>query len=238
MSSQLTNVQHRLTPTRCSAQAVRWVVWLLPLHALLLMWGTRERQPSPSTDFAEWARFVSTAELRWSHLIASIGGQTLGVIGTAALTALLVARGAPIGRSAVGLFLHLSGSSLMLSGFGIAAFAQPAIGRLHETQPRLAENLYHAVYDSTAFVVLLTGLVLFSFSTVATGSALRVTPGVPPLAGRLFMLAGPLFGIIGFLFAPFQTVGSLTLAAASVMAAIKLDPVIYTARPHSSDVAE
>jgi len=222
MSAQHTPVNDRPAATATIAHAVGWAVWLVPLHALLLMWGTRERQPSPTTDFAQWARFVSTDELRWSHLIASIGGQTAGVIGTAALTALIVTRGAPVGRSAVGLLLHLSGSSLMLSGFGIAAFAQPAIGRLHATQPRTAEELYHAVYDPAAFVVLLTGLALFSLSTVATGSALTATPEIPRWAGRLFMLAGPLFGIIGFLFGTFQTVGSLTLAVASALAAVKL----------------
>jgi hypothetical protein len=229
MSYQLTDAQGRPTAARLLIGAMRWPVWLVPLHWLLLMWGTRERQPSPSTEFAAWARFVSTDEFRWSHLIISIGGQTAGVIGTVALTALLVAHGAPIGRSALGLLLHVSGSSLMLSGFGIAAFAQPAIGALHDTEPGVAEEMYHAVYTPTVFVVLLTGLALFSFSTVATGSALTSSRWVPRWAGRLFMLAGPLFGVIGFLFSTFQTVGALLLAVTSAMAAREL----HRGRPSS-----
>jgi hypothetical protein len=49
-------------------------------------------------------------------------------------------------KPAIGLLPHLAGSSLMLAGFGVAAFTQPAIGRLHERQPALAEELYHAVH--------------------------------------------------------------------------------------------
>ena len=222
MSGQLTTMQDHPALARRSTQAMRWLAFLLPLHALLLMWGTRVRQPSPSAQFAEWARFVSTDQFRWSHLIVSIGGQTAGMIGTLALTALLVARGAPIGGSALGLLLHISGSSLMLSGFGVAAFAQPAIGELHVTEPRVAEQMYHAVYNPAAFVVLLTGLVLFSFSTLATGAALASSTVVPRWASRLFVVSGPLFGILGFLFGTLQTIGALTLAAASAMAAVRL----------------
>ena len=218
MPAQLANVHvHHTTPLRLD-RAMRWGVWLLPLHALLFLWGTRERQPSPSTEFGEWAAFVSTDEFRWAHLVASIGGQAAGMIGTAAL-GLLVLRGAGIGRSALGLLLHLTGSSLMLSGFGVAAFAQPAIGELYGDRPRIAEEMYHAVYSPTVFVVLLTGLALFSASTVATGAALASSAVVPRWLGRLYAVTGPVFGVLGFLFGIFQTIGALARAAASALAA-------------------
>jgi len=223
MSEQLIEVQDRPHVSGRFARALRGATWLVPLHAVLLVWGTWKRQPSPATEFARWAEFVTTEEFRWAHLVVSIGGQTAGVIGTAALTALVISRGAPVGRSALGLVLHLTGSSLMLSGFGVAAFAQPAIGRLHERHPVLAEEMYDAVYSPAAFVVLLTGLVLFSFSTVATGSALRQAAGVPTWVGRTFAVAGPVFGVIGFLFGTFQTVGALALAAAGSAAVLNLD---------------
>lgn len=219
MPAQLATMHVHHTTAPRVGRALRWGVWLLPLHALLLLWGTRERQPSPSTEFGEWAAFVSTDEFRWAHLVASIGGQTAGMIGTAALTALLVLRGARTGSSALGLLLHLAGSSLMLSGFGVAAFAQPAIGELYTDRPRIAEQMYHAVYSPTVFVVLLTGLALFSASTVATGSALASSAAVPRWTGRLYAVTGPVFGVLGFLFGTFQTVGALALAAASVLAA-------------------
>jgi hypothetical protein len=188
----------------------------------LLVWGTSKRQPGPATEFAQWAHFVTTDEFRWSHLVASIGGQTAGVVGTVALTALMLLRGAPVARSAIGLLLHLVGSSLMLTGFGIAAFAQPAIGELHRREPGLAKEMYDAVYSPAAFVVLLTGLTLFSFSTVATGSALRSTAGVPRWVGRVYAVAGPVFGVVGFLVGTFQTIGAVALATAAAVAAQRL----------------
>ncbi len=224
MSAQLTHPHHHRGVTRRFAHALRWAAWLVPLHAALLVWGTWKRQPSPASEFGQWAGFVTTDAFRWSHLVVSIGGQTAGVVGTVALTALMVVRGAPTGRSAVGLLMYLTGSSLMLSGFGIAAFAQPAIGDLHRREPALAHDLYDAVYSPTAFVVLLTGLALFSFSTVATGSALGSSSGVPRWAARTYAAAGPLFGVVGFLFGTFQTVGALALATAGVVAARTLDP--------------
>jgi hypothetical protein len=203
--------------------ALRWTAWLMPLHALLLVWGTWKRQPSPSTQFAQWADFVLTDHFLWSHLIASIGGQTVGMVGVTALTALAVVRGAPIRPAAVGLLLYLLGSGLMLSGFGVAAFTQPAIGELHESQPAVATQLYDAVYGPAAFVVLLTGLALFSFSTVATGAALAASGGVPRWTGRVYAVAGPVFGVVGFLFGTFQTLGALALALASATTAITLN---------------
>jgi hypothetical protein len=222
MSIESSDVRAGWSSAPLIPRVLGWAVWLLPLHALLLLWGTWNRQPSPSTEFADWARFVSTDEFRWSHLVASIGGQTVGMIGTAALTALMVARGASIGRGAVGLFMFLTGSGLMLTGFGIAAFAQPAVGQLHQSQPGLAEEMYHALYSPSAFVVLLTGLALFSFSTLPTGSALASLLDVPRWAARLYTVAGPVFGVVGFLLDPFQTLGALALAVASAVAAIHL----------------
>jgi hypothetical protein len=223
MSGQSLNVRLRSHGIRRLPQPLRWAVWLVPLHALLLLWATWKRQPSPSTQFAEWAEFVSTDQFLWSHLVASIGGQTVGMIGITALTGLAAQRGAPIRPAGVGLVLHLAGSGLMVSGFGVAAFAQPAIGQVHEQQPEVAEQLYHAVYGPTAFVVLLTGLALFSFSTVATGAALTASGAVPRWTGRMYAVAGPVFGVVGFLFGTFQTVGALALAAAGATAAIKLN---------------
>lgn len=222
MSADVAPATDHAGTARTFPRFLRWAAWLVPLHAGLLVWGTRERQPSPGTEFARWAAFVTTDEFRWAHLVASIGGQAAGMVGTAALTALVVTRGAPVGRSALGLLMHLTGSSLMLSGFGIAAFAQPAIGDLHGRHPGLAQDLYDAVYSPTAFVVLLTGLALFSFSTVATGSAMRLTAGMPRWAGLGYAVAGPLFGVVGFLFGPFQTLGALALVAAGAVAAREL----------------
>ena len=70
MPAQLADVHVRHTTPPHVDRALRWGVWLLPLHALFL-WGTRKAAAQPSTDFGGWAAFVSTDELRWAFLVAS-----------------------------------------------------------------------------------------------------------------------------------------------------------------------
>jgi hypothetical protein len=208
--------------SQASTQAPRpllWLLWLIPLHGLLLVWGTWERQPTPSTEFAEWSRFVTTDNFLWSHVIASIGGQTAAIVAAAALAALLLLRGAPTGRTVTGLVMHLVGSGLLLAGFGTAAFAQPAIGELHASDPGLAEIVYGAVYSPLAIALLLLGAALFGLSTLWTGSALTSLPEVPNLAGRLYAAAGPTFAVVGFFIGPVQTLGALLFVVSGVLVA-------------------
>jgi hypothetical protein len=56
-------------------------VWLLPAFGLLLALSTIRQQPPVQTDFAGYARFVTTGEFLVSHLVASIGGAALAILG-------------------------------------------------------------------------------------------------------------------------------------------------------------
>ena len=47
-------------------------------------------------------------------------------------------------------------------------------------------------------------------------------PELPRWAGRLYAVAGPVFGVVGFLLSPFQTLGALALVAATAAAALRL----------------
>ena len=216
--STLTHDQQPDLTTR-PPRALRWALWLIPLHGLLLLWGTWERQPSPSTELAEWSRFVTTDDFFWAHLAASIGGQTAALLATASLSIILLSRGAPAGRTVTGMLLHLTGSGLLLAGFGVAAFTQPAIGELHTEHPGLAERMYDAVYSPVAIVTLLVGAALFGLSTLWTGSALAALDEVPTVAGRLYGAAGPTFAVVGFLVGPVQTLGALLFLVSGVMVA-------------------
>lgn len=64
--------------------------------SLLLAVSTLTHQPDYKTDFEGYADYVTTTPFLVSHLLASIGGAALGVIGAIALVALLV--GTPAAR--------------------------------------------------------------------------------------------------------------------------------------------
>src|SRR6516225_3866829 len=60
-------------------------LWALPVWALLLFLGTLTHQPSYQTDFPAYARYVTTTEFLISHLVASILGAAIGILGFIAL---------------------------------------------------------------------------------------------------------------------------------------------------------
>lgn len=63
--------------------------WLLPAFGLLLALSTIRQQPPVQTDFEGYARFVTTGEFLVSHLVASIGGAGLAILGVCSVFVLL-----------------------------------------------------------------------------------------------------------------------------------------------------
>jgi hypothetical protein len=60
-------------------------IWLLPAFGLLLALSTIRQQPPVQTDFEGYARFVTTGEFLVSHLVASIGGAALAILGVSSV---------------------------------------------------------------------------------------------------------------------------------------------------------
>jgi len=186
----------------------RWL-WLLPLAGAVTLWATFEHQPNPTTQFGEWARFVTTDRFLAQHLIGSILGQAIWILGAAALTVLALQTGRR-DRSAIGGFtLTVLGVAGLIAGFGVAAFAQPAIGHLELRGIAQAEALYDDVYGIPTFVTLLGGALLFSIASVLLARAAVTIDGVPRWAAVTFGAAGPLIGFLGVAIGALQTVGSL-----------------------------
>jgi hypothetical protein len=180
------------------ARIVRLGLWALPAWAVLLFFGTFTHQPPPQTQLAAWSRYVTTPEFLASHLIASILGAAIGIIGLVALAVFLAGRGRL--RAAVwGLVTGVIGSTLVTSVFGIAAFAQPAIGRDYLAgHTAAARAMYYAAAQGNWLVATaFTGAALLAASLVIFGvAAARIRP-LPRLAGIGLAVAGPLFAVIG-----------------------------------------
>jgi hypothetical protein len=172
------------------ARAARLGLWALPAWAALLFAGTLTHQPNPKTDLAGWARYVTTPEFLASHLVASILGAAIGALGLVALGAVLASRGRP----RAGLWVMVTGVVANVIGaavYGIAAFAQPAIGRDylagHTAQARLLVST--VVNGEWLNVTAVTSGVLLAASVVVAGAAVARTGSLPRTAGIGFAIS-------------------------------------------------
>ncbi len=117
----------------------RWVragIWTLPVYGLLTLLATLTHQPDPTTQFESWSRYVTTRVFLLSHIFGSITGAAFGILGMAALAAFLAGTHRS-GLAAAGLVAGVLGHVLITAVFGIAAGAQPALGRPSWRESRL-----------------------------------------------------------------------------------------------------
>ncbi len=213
---ETTHVPDRHRSTAVDLPSLRQVtrgVWLLPVFGVLTLWATITHQPDPSTDFSSWARFVTTDEFLAKHLVGSILGLALNLVGVGALTWATLASGRHVRAATWGFSLTVLGSAGLLAGFGVAAFAQPAIGDLEIQQYTGASAVYDDVYGIPAIVTLVGGGLLFAIATVLLARAAAAIEGVPRWARIAYGASGPLIAFLGVAFGPFQTLGSLAAIA-------------------------
>jgi hypothetical protein len=178
------------------ARAARLGLWALPVWAALLCVGTLNEQPRWQTHPAAWSRFVTTPEFLASHLVASILGAAIGALGMVALGAVLARRGHP----AIGLAVMVTGvvaNVLTASGFGVAAFAQPALGRNYLAHPtaQAYQLIKTAANGGWLGVMILTSSLLLIASAVIAGVGGARTRPLPRAAGIGFAVTMALFVI-------------------------------------------
>ena len=204
--------------TEVPEAARRWArtwVWLLPVWGVLLAVSTITHQPSYDTDFEGYADYVTTAPFLVSHLVASIGGAVLAAIGAVALAVGLAAT--PAARTALrGLMAFLAAQVLMVAGFAVAAFFQPAIGRaFHDGHDAASRAINEDVYGPELFATIGLALLLFIAGAALLGRAANRSGLVPVWVGRMFALAVPAFAIAGFSLEILQPVAGLFIAASA-----------------------
>jgi hypothetical protein len=214
MSTITTPSQSAASPARNKIDDyARWGLWALPVWAALLFVGTLTHQPSPQPS--GYASYVTTTEFLISHLVASILGAGVGTLGLIALFVVLCrGRTAPLALWA--LVTGVIGNTLLTSIFGVAAFAQSAIGRAY-LSGHMAEAtaINNDVYGPAQFATALPGLLLLTIGIVLFGVAVVRSGSLPKLAGIGFALSGVLFAVIGFLHADFvQSIGAALMPVA------------------------
>src|SRR4030095_5098483 len=126
----------------------RGALWALPVWAALLFLGTLTHQPDPQTDFPGFSAYVTTTSFLLSHLINSITGAAIGSIGVIGLMLNLQdSKGAA--RAINGTVATVVSNTLVSSIFGVAAFAQTAMGRMFLAGEQNALDFYNQVYNGT-----------------------------------------------------------------------------------------
>ena len=221
MSTQLQEQDREAYLTRVACKGV----WLLPTFGLLLALSTIRQQPPVQSDFEGYARFVTTGEFLLSHLVASIGGAALAILGVCSVFVLLA--GGRFRRAAlVGTIITVIAQVYLASAFGSAAFVQPGIGRAYlrgETaaaQTLNADTAYGPAFMATAGFAVLLWLIGTVFLVVAL---IRISPRLR-VAGILYTLSAPLFIWSGQvdLIPLQQALAGLLLTVAAVIIALRL----------------
>jgi hypothetical protein len=190
--------------------STRLGVLAIPVYGLLVLLSTLSHQPDYRTDFHAYAEYVTTTGFLVSHLVGSIVGTTIGLFGVLALGAVLAATS---GRRLAlrGLVLSVAGMAFIMTLFGAATFAQPAIGRAYLAGQQAAVAINSDLYGAPAVVVGLTGGLMYSTGAALLGIALWRSATLPRWTGPLYAVAVPLVSIIGLVVGVAQPVGALLI---------------------------
>jgi hypothetical protein len=185
-------------------------LWALPIWALLLFLGTLTHQPDPKTDFAAFARYVTTTEFLLSHIFASIVGAAIGALGFVALFVVLALR---VRARLAGMVMAVAGSVVDSAIFGMAAFGQPAAGRAYLAgQTQEAPRLYNDMYGVPLFSTAGGGILLLVVGVVLLGIAIARSRLFPRWLGIVLAIAIVVFGVLGVILADIvQSIGAVLL---------------------------
>jgi hypothetical protein len=196
----------------------RGALWALPVWAAMLFLGTLTHQPDPQTDFAGFAAYATTTSFLLSHLINSILGAAIGSIGVVALT-MYLQDSKVAGRAITGMVAAVVSNTLVSSVFGLAAFAQTAMGRMFQAGQQNALDFYNQVYNGTLFGTALTALLLFIIGGVLIGNAITACGFFPRWTGWVYAISIVGFVLSNFLLDIGQSISSALLFIATVTVA-------------------
>jgi hypothetical protein len=202
-------------------QFARIGLWLIPVYGALLALGTVTHQPDYDTDFQGYAEYITTDRFLASHLGASIAGAALGVLGIVAALAFL-ARGRATTPAVVGAACFIVGNVLFTALFGVAAFAQPAIGEAFLTGTSGVRALNDDVYGTPLFATAAIGFVFFLAGAILLGVAIARVGRPLRWVGIGFAASLVLF-VIGFLMLEIaQPIAGALFALVGIVLALRL----------------
>jgi hypothetical protein len=123
------------------------------------------------------------------------------------------------GKALTGMVATVAANTLTSSIFGVAAFAQPAMGRAFLAGQDNAPDFYNNVYAAPLFITALVSLLLFIVGGVFTGIAIAAYDRFPRWAGWVYAVTTVGFVLSNFLLLIGQSVTSALLFVATVVVA-------------------
>ena len=170
-----------------AANTTRWIgVGLLglPLYGALTFWSSLEGQPDPNTQLEAWARFVTTNQYVWGHLLGSILGLIFAIFGIYALGAYL-ARSRAGRMGLVAMVMTVLGGVLFLPLQGISTFSAPEEGQAGLAGLEEFEELPPIFANTMAALTGLVVIVLQFVGNILVGVAVWRSGTLPRWAGAL-----------------------------------------------------
>jgi hypothetical protein len=187
---------------------VRAGLWALPIYGVANLVGTLSSQPDYHKDFPAYARYVHTSGFLASHLVASMLGTGIGLIGFTALFVYLASRGA-CGVSVAAFVTTILANIAAVAMFGVAAFAQSAIGKAFLAGHHDAVALNASVYGTAANLTAAVGVALLTAAVILFAVAISRSRSLPRSAGVVLAASLPIFAVGTITGTPLATLGAL-----------------------------
>jgi hypothetical protein len=203
----------QVSPASALDRFARIGLWLLPVYGLANLVGTLSSQPDYKKDFPGYARYIRTSQFLASHLVASMLGTAVGLLGFTALFVYLT-RGRRAGVALSAFVATVVGNVYMVAVFGVAAFAQPAIGKAFLAGHRDVVSLNSSVYGTALNTTVGVGLGLFFLGTVLFAIAISASRSLPKAGGVLLAVWLPVFAIGSIMGNALAQIGAVLLIGA------------------------
>jgi hypothetical protein len=164
----------------------------LPVYTTLLAVGTLTPQPDQLTDPDGWAHFVSTTHYLVSHIATNLFGPILGILGTVALTAVIIPRSPRLAPT--GLVLAVAGQVLFSVPAVISTFVTPAIGQAYLEGNR---DVMALTFPESATMITALALLFAVAGNVVLGIAAARSPVIPRWVGFTWAVGTLIFYLLG-----------------------------------------
>jgi hypothetical protein len=190
-------------------------LWALPVYGLANLVGTLSSQPDYNKDFPAYARYVRTPQFLVSHLTASMLGTAIGLLGFTGLFVYLT-HGRRAGVALSAFVMTMVGNMALVALFGVAAFAQPAIGKAFLAGHHDVVSLNSSVYGTAANATAGVGLGLFFVGMVLFAIAISASRPLPRAAGVLLAVWVPVFALGSIMGNALAQIGAILLIGAAI----------------------
>ena len=183
----------------------------------------------PRVPGAYWSR---SATATFNGIGEVLAGAAIGSIGAVGLM-LYLQDSKVAGRAITGMVAMILSNTLVSSIFGVAAFAQTAMGRLFMASQQGGVDFYNEIYNGTLFGTAAIALLLFMVGGAFMGNAISSSGAFPRWTGWVIAVSMVGFVLSTFLLDIGQSIFSVLLFIGTLIVAWSAgkEPSLQSTRP-------